>query len=504
MAYKLKVPFYAVELKFLETGSMFVPISEHNVVRLNSSAQKLAKNFENSFQTKVLDKGNYAWTLDFPKTEFEKAVTTLSFPAARNRVTHPAFSLDFDYYYSAHERGLWAIIPALGLECFAHDEKALIKNVQETIKLEFARKRRLNNLREVISTIWYEATTIFPKEVTLQYHTPNELDKLGEKKKEELLPQVAKRLVIGRQVNFGREKELEQLANAVKGKFGRNVLLVGSSGVGKTNLVWEMVFRQHKLGIKQNVYETSASTMIKELTRETGWQDNLSYLCRELAKKGDILFIRNFLELFEVGQYEGNSVSMADYMRSYISRGEISLISECTDEEFAKIEMRSPNYLSMFQVIRMEEPKEDLEQIITKKVEQMAYYRQLKIERSAIEETVRLNKRYTPYSGFPGKPIRFLESILLNNKKAGEATLHFNKSLIYKEFCEEAGMPTYMVDPEISMNLASIKSHFEKNIFGQAKAVDSVVDLLASVKTALTREGKPIASFPFCRPNGRW
>lgn len=502
MAYKLKVPFYAVELKFLETGSMFVPISEHNVVRLNSSAQKLAKNFEKSFQTKVLDKGNYVWTLDFPKTDFKKGVAVLSFPAARNGIAHPAFTLNFDYYYSSHERGFWAIIPALGLESFGVNEPTLVLNVQETIKLEFARKRRLQNLREVISTIWYEATELFPKEVTLQYHTPNELEKLGEKKKEELLPQVAKRLVMGRQVNFGREKELEQLVNALKGKFGRNVLLVGPSGVGKTNLVWEMVFRSNKLGIRQNVYETSASTMIKELTRDTGWQDNLSYLCRELAKKGDILFIRNFLELFEVGQYEGNSVSMADYMRSYISRGEISLISECTDEEFAKIEMRSPNYLSMFQVIRMEEPRDDLEQIITQKVEQMARNRRLKIEREAIEETIRLNKRYTPYSGFPGKPIRFLESILLNNKKAGEEILHFNKSLIYKEFCEEAGMPTYMVDPEIPMDLTSIKSHFQKNIFGQTKAVDSVVDLLASVKTALTREGKPIASFLFVGPTG--
>jgi hypothetical protein len=391
MAYKLKIPFYAVELKFLEHGSMFVPVSEHHVVRLNSSAQKLAKNFEHAFQSKVLDKGNYTSTLDYPTHDFQKATAVVRFPAAQNRMAYPAFALNFEYYFAKHERGFWAMIPALGLEAFGQDEEELGKNVQETIRLEFARKRRLSNLREVIATIWYEAVEIFSKEVTLQYYTPNELEKLEEKEKEELLPKVAKRLVISKKVNFGRENELEQLANALKGQFGRNVLLVGPSGVGKTNLVWELVFQQQKLKIKQNVYETSASTMIKELTRETGWQDNLSYLCRELSKNGDILFIRNFLELFEVGQYEGNSVSMADYIRSYINRGEISLISECTDEEFATIEMRSPNYLSMFQVIRLEEPKHDLEQIITQKVEQLASHRRLKIEREAIEETIRLN-----------------------------------------------------------------------------------------------------------------
>jgi DNA polymerase III delta prime subunit len=95
-----------------------------------------------------------------------------------------------------------------------------------------------------------------------------------------------------------------------------------------------------------------------------------------------------------------------------------------------------------------------------------------------------------------------LESILLNNKKADEEILNFNTSLIYKEFCEEAGMPTYMIDPQIPMDLVEIKSYFQKNIYGQGKAVESIVDLLASVKTALTREGKPIASFLFVGPTG--
>ena len=54
-----------------------------------------------------------------------------------------------------------------------------------------------------------------------------------------------------------------------------------------------------------------------------------------------------------------------------------------------------------------------------KKVKDLSTKNKIKLEVEAIEETIRLNKRFTPYSGFPGKPIRFLESILLTLKKNG-------------------------------------------------------------------------------------
>jgi len=58
------------------------------------------------------------------------------------------------------------------------------------------------------------------------------------------------------------------------------------------------------------------------------------------------------------------------------------------------------------------------------------------------------------------------------------------------------------VNSEIPMNLRAIQTFFGENVFGQNIAVKSVTNLLASVKTALTRQGKPIASFLFVGPTG--
>jgi ATP-dependent Clp protease ATP-binding subunit ClpA len=59
-----------------------------------------------------------------------------------------------------------------------------------------------------------------------------------------------------------------------------------------------------------------------------------------------------------------------------------------------------------------------------------------------------------------------------------------------------------MVDPAVPMDVSALRKSFNANVFGQERAVAAVVDMLAAVKTALTRTGKPIASFLFAGPTG--
>ncbi len=336
--------------------------------------------------------------------------------------------------------------------------------------------------------------------------TPREIEERKKSNQTRLLPKVARPLVVKKKVVYGRKKELDQVLRGLKNKFSRNIILVGPSGVGKTALIWETARHFQRNKNRGQIWETTASTLIKELTKETGWQDNLAYLCQELAAGEDLLFIRNLMELFEVGKYEGNSVSIAEYLRSYISRGEITVLTECTEEELARIELRSPNYLSFFQIIRLEEPREQLEKIILKKIKDIASDQKVNISEKAIKEVLQLNRRFSPYAGMPGKPIRFLESMLLNRKnpvkKKKKPEEHINRGEIIEAFCEESGMPRFMVDPDISMDALAIQKNFNENVFGQENAVDSLTSILASVKTALTRTGKPIASFFFVGPTG--
>ncbi|MEN0006515.1 MAG: AAA family ATPase, partial [Bacteroidota bacterium] len=390
MAYKITVPFFAFKLQLSPTGQFLAPLHDKSVLSLAEPMHLLAGKYAEAFQKKVLNKGDYLPLVDHQITgDFYKNELVVAFKKAKNGVSFPKFELVFDYFYNERDQGVWGILPVLSLEAFGEDLEQLEQRLEEAVRLDFARNKRLENVFSIVSTIWYDAVQMQQEQLELKTFTLKELENADGEATEQLLPQVATELKINRQVVYGRKREMDQLSRAIKGKFNQNVILVGPSGVGKTALVWELVKQKRKRKIAERIWETTASVLIKELMRNTGWEANLGLLCKELAGSEHILFVRNLMELFEVGQYVGNDSSMADYLLTYISRGEVVLITECSEEELGQIELRNPSFTKVFQLIRLQEPQEDLEWIIQEKVKDIARSRNVFISEDAIQEVIR-------------------------------------------------------------------------------------------------------------------
>ncbi len=506
MAELVPAKVWTLEL-FRKSGEKVVFSLLHpDVTWVRTSATRMARHFASAFQKKVLEEGEYLQALSaVPTLQLEKDRLEVTLPKPRNPHLFPEIPVSFDIFVAQLPDESWlGFVPTLGVEAYAPTQEELPEHLKEIILLEFARHKRLRSAHAIAPLFWWDETAAEEHDVELEFYTLSELEDLQNRRKKRMIPEVATKLLRSKQSTFGMDKPLEQLSRVGRGRYYRSILLVGPSGCGKTALIEEWERTKHKHGLANTpIWETTAARLIQKLTDASGWQENLSKLCEELYHYDDILYITNFAQLFEVGRYVGNRVSMGEYLRDPVGRGQLVLLSECTEEEYAKIELDYPGVLPLFQVIRLNEPKgEDLTNIVQAKGSWYASKYNMEVTDDALVECVSLHQRFTPYSGFPGKPLRFLESMLIDAKHKRSDPRTIDRSYCVHHFCEQTGLPEFLVSPDVPMPTKECEGFFQQQLFGQDEAVQVVVDALISLKAGLARQGKPIVSMLFVGPTG--
>ncbi|HAS47421.1 MAG TPA: hypothetical protein DCS93_43490 [Microscillaceae bacterium] len=500
---KIKLNLLISETTHLSGTTIVSPLHFIDIVRLNITEFGMAKQLYKAIHKNLLTKGSYHPLLKYVLDQgLLHTVVEVPLEASKKQL-FPKLTLKFDCFYleNQHHQFL-GFIPTLGVQSAANSLEELIEYLKDNIQLEFIRKKRFESPTSILTTQWFSDTKIHAVPTEFDFYTLAEQEDIQQQEQESILPQIAQRLQVDDVELFRLEKEFDLLLTTMKAKHRSSVLIVGGSGKGKTALVKEFcrIKGEHGLG-KHSIWEVSAAQLLHRLTGLGSWEEYLADVCRELRKTGDILYVSNFAELFEVGQYIGNNMSMADYLRDYISRGEITVISECTPEEASRIEMRSPGYLGLLTTITIEElSNEQILEVITEKTNQIAAKKDCAVEEDAIQEILRLQQWYTPYSELPGKTIHFLASIVSDKEKKEIKII--DKAAIFERFCQETGMPEFMINPEIPLDIAKMKAYFQRNIYGQQESIDTVTNLMVAIKAAVVRRGKPLASLLFVGPTG--
>ncbi len=503
---QIKITLPLVEMRHSSGVKILSPLHLSEVICLDESAQQVANAVQQAIHKDWIKNGIYDFLLDqYLPDEIEQGEFILELTASEDKI-FPTLELKFDLLYFKNEQDYHlGFLPVLNIESSGKNFDELIVHLRENVLLEFMRKGRVDNLPSLISTQWFEGFELHQIPANFEFYTLTELDKLQDQQQQgqEILPEIAQRMQTeGNRMLFGLEKEFEQLTDALKGRNRSSVLIIGGTGKGKTTLVKEFYEQKELLGLSDLViWEVSAAQLLHRLSGMGAWEEYLGIFCRELRKKGHLLYVPNFAELFEVGQYVGNSMSMGDFLRDFIARGEITLISECSPEAAANIELRTPGYLNLLTNINIiEQSDSQIIDIVSQKIQQIGIAKSTLIEENAIQETLRLQKWFTPYSELPGKTIHFLHALISDKEKAEIKII--DKKSIYERFSQETGMPEFMINPEAALDIEAMYQFFYQNIFGQNEAIETTIDLLIAVKAAVIRRGKPLASLLFVGPTG--
>jgi ATP-dependent Clp protease ATP-binding subunit ClpC len=400
-----------------------------------------------------------------------------------------------------------AFVPAFRIEVLTKKAKDFEAKIQKEILSTLKRDGWTKSLHSLRRLERIENVSIYREEVAVTVPTAKQraiLEENGDRQESSVLKDVGTNLAETElKTAYEAEKQTEILAEIFKAKQKTSILLVGASGVGKTAIFHELVRRREMLGLRESEFwATGGARLIAGQAGFGMWQERVQKLITEAKKRHAILHLGNLIELLEVGKSNSSTQGIASFLRPKIARGEIVAVVECTPEELPILERRDPHLLGAFQQILMEEPDQKTSlkilESVAREFAQVGDERARKTEAGAIKTIEAIHRRFSTYSAFPGRPVRFLRN-LFHELKAGEA-LSPNK--VFAAFSNETGLPEMLLNDRIALDLPETEKFFTERVIGQPEAVALVTKMIATVKAKLTRPRKPIASLLFIGPTG--
>ncbi|MBK7407250.1 MAG: ATP-dependent Clp protease ATP-binding subunit [Saprospirales bacterium] len=295
------------------------------------------------------------------------------------------------------------------------------------------------------------------------------------------------------------EQVIEKLAHQ-----RANVLLVGSSGVGKSAVLKQAMRKIHTDSKRQKRKRTFWRIMAQRITATTKylgeWQELVEELIQELKWTNGILWVEDVLQLLTTGG-SGVEDSVAAFIQSYIRQGDLQIVAEVTPVQLDRLRQLLPGFAELFQVIEIA-PMD--ERTVLGVLEKFATYTQQTQEISFSNEVLqiafRLLKRYYPYEQFPGKGIKFLaqcvnEARINEQKKIG-------KEEVLRQFSQQTGLPEIFLRDDLLLDQPELLQYFHSRIIGQEEAVTQLCNIVKIYKAGLNNPAKPITTLLFAGPTG--
>ena len=202
-----------------------------------------------------------------------------------------------------------------------------------------------------------------------EINAPNQAKQTFDIKKYKILNTYANNLntqvVNGKINNLHLNKELiQKISEVLCRKNKNNPLIVGEAGVGKTALVESLAQAIVKgeasdlLSLKQ-IYSLDIPMMIAGCKFRGEFEEKIKNLLKEITDDPYvILFIDEIHTIIGAGNPE-NGNDVANILKPYLARGEISCIGATTFDEYKKTISDDPALSRRFQIIKIEEPNKE-------------------------------------------------------------------------------------------------------------------------------------------------
>ena len=216
---------------------------------------------------------------------------------------------------------------------------------------------------------------------------------------------------------LGRDFEVRQVVDILTRRRQNNPILVGEAGVGKTAVVE---------GFARRIVEGDVPGPLKNVTLRTldlallqagagvkgEFENRLKGLIEEVKNSATpiILFIDEAHTMIGAGGAAGQG-DAANLLKPALARGELRTIAATTWAEYKKFFEKDPALSRRFQLVKVEEPTEDVCCVMLRGVvPALEKHHNVRILDDGLDAAVRLSHRYLPDRQLPDKAVSVLDT----------------------------------------------------------------------------------------------
>ena len=311
---------------------------------------------------------------------------------------------------------------------------------------------------------------------------------------------------------IGRTDELEKLALALGRRAKNNVLMVGDPGVGKTAIAEGLAFKIEQDDVpnflkEYKVYNLDIGAMLAGSKYRGDFEERFKLVLQGLTKQGKtIMFIDEAHMINGAGAGgQGNSNDLANMLKPALTKGDLKVVASTTWEEYRKYFEKDRALMRRFQRVTIDEPTPEVTKDILNGIKKYYEdYHATVITEEAIDAAVKLSVKYQSDKKLPDKAIDLIDiacsRFKLNDDHEGDKII--NESNIQYELSKIIDMPAEQVAEKESENLMHLEDNLKKVVYGQDRAIESIVDKILVSQAGLKPDDKPVGAFVFMGPTG--
>jgi type VI secretion system protein VasG len=216
---------------------------------------------------------------------------------------------------------------------------------------------------------------------------------------------------------LGRDAEVRQVVDILTRRRQNNPILVGEAGVGKTAVVEGFALRIAAGDVPPVLHGVTVRTLDLALLQAGAgikgeFENRLKGLIEEVKNSPApiILFIDEAHTMIGAGGQAGQG-DAANLLKPALARGELRTLAATTWSEYKKYFEKDPALARRFQVVKIEEPSEEVCLVMMRGVvPALERHHKVRILDDGVRAAVRLSHRYLPDRQLPDKSVSVLDT----------------------------------------------------------------------------------------------